>query len=112
MYNDYVNRELPYERVDFSGETGEKESIIGGNPLSALASLFGKLGEKEDKEIAPDSEVQGKKFLEKLHLERLDGGDFLLMLTLLYFIKEGECRELAIILGILILWDLWGEESV
>ena len=48
--------------------------------------------------------------LKGLHLEHFDSGDLLLLLILLYLLKEGDDLDLVIALGVVLLMGI-GEEG-
>ena len=83
MYNPY----LPGEGSAFSvPEAGAAE---GWTTLRGLGTL--------------------RELLEKIHLDRLDSGDLLLLLVALLLWREGEEREFAIALGLVLVLELFGE---
>ena len=49
--------------------------------------------------------------LGKLHLDRLDSGDLLLLLVALLLWREGEERDFALALGLVLLLELFREEE-
>ena len=49
-----------------------------------------------------------RSLLGRLHLDRLDSGDLLLLLVALLLWREGEEREFAVALGLVLLLELFG----
>ena len=87
MYNPYLPQ--PEGKEDFPPE----------KPRSGLDSGKGLLG-------GSLRDIFGK-----LHLDRLDFGDLLLLLVALLLWREGEERDFALALGLVLLWELFREEE-
>ena len=92
MYNPYLPREEP----EFYQPEREKTASAGGlaDSLRALKGLGGL-----------------RDVLGAIHLERLDSGDLLLLLVALLLWREGEEREFAIALGLVLLLEVLGPDS-
>lgn len=95
---------------------GKLKDMVKVEHLSFLGDLFGKKkgGSKEEmmSEVSEGLEGEGffSKVKEKLHLEKLDTGDVLLIIIVIYLMLDGEdTLELAITLGILAF--LWWSDS-
>ena len=102
MYNRYIPEDTSYTRVEKEapppvprgGPGPGKHPRQGSFPLPEL--LAGKDG------------LSG--LLKTLHLDRFDSGDILLLLIMLYLMKEGDDMDLVIALGLTLVMGL-GEDK-
>lgn len=86
MYNRYIPRDVSYTPV-------AEPPANPRRPSFHLPELF---GEKEG--------LSG--LLGSLHLDKIDSGDVLLLLIMLYLLVEGDDLELVIALGLVLLMGL------
>ena len=104
MYNRYIPQEgyTPVEPVSESRaestDSGQKSS-----PFSFLSSLLGG-GSPKGEEGRKSSGLSS--ILDKLGLGKLDHGDILLLLVLIYLFRETEDNEWLIILALVLLMGL------
>lgn len=72
--------------------------------------------EKSEEAESPPPHKEIKKtisdLLGKLKLDRLDRGDILLVLILLFLFWEGDNTDILLILGLVFLLGLWGKTAV
>ena len=88
MYNPYLPQEPPAFAPSEPGDGGSVGNSGGFLGLGGLRELLG-----------------------NIHLDRLDSGDLLLLLVALLLWREGEEREFAIALGIVLVLELFGEDG-
>lgn len=104
MYNRYIPQD-GYTPVEPPSESRTKSA--GGersnSPLSFLSSLLGGGGTSGD-EGRKSSGLSG--ILDRLGLGRLDRGDILLLLVLIYLFRETDDDEWLIILALVLLMGL------
>ena len=102
MYNRYIPEDVSYTPVEeHMPSTGRPRSTPQGGGVRPAPFRI------------PDflSGTEGLSgLLKKVHLDRLDSGDILLLLIALYLLAEGDEPELAIALGLTVLMGL-GEEG-
>lgn len=97
MYNRYIPSD-EFVPVDPPKETS-RSSSLGGGLFERLSSLLSG--------ILPDTKNAGSTgILGKLGLEKLDKGDILLVLVLIYLFRESEDDEWLIILALVLLMGL------
>ena len=110
MYNRYIPQE-GYAPVESAGEPRAEAngSPRKSSPFSFLSSLLGG-GDRSDQR---DKGEEGEKkssglfgILDKLGLGRLDRGDILLLLVLIYLFRETDDDEWLIILALVLLMGL------
>lgn len=105
MYNRYIPNDAKYEQVrEPSRNSGTFRSskntqrppqspVKGENPLDGIVSGLSGL-------------------LKNFHLEKLDSGDILLVLILLFlFLERDDNLELVITLGLLLVFGLFGKDE-
>lgn len=100
MYNRYIPADefVPVEAPKESART----SPLGGGLFDRLSSLLSGLRtEGKDGKNAGSTGILGK-----LGLEKLDKGDILLVLILIYLFRESEDEEWLIILALVLLMGL------
>ena len=88
MYNPYLPGEEPLSAPQKARTGGLFGGPEGPRGLGGLWDLLG-----------------------KIHLDRLDSGDLLLLLVALLLWREGEEREFAIALGLDYLLELFGDDE-
>ena len=104
MYNQYIPQD-GYTPVQPSSESRAESAGGGrsGSPFSFLSSLLGGGGSKGE-EGRTSSGLSG--ILDRLGLARLDRGDILLLLVLIYLFRETDDDEWLIILALVLLMGL------
>lgn len=103
MYNRYIPQD-GYTPVPPASES-RAESAAGGrssSPFSFLSSLLG--GGSKGEEGRSSSGLSG--ILDRLGLGKLDRGDILLLLVLIYLFRETDDDEWLIILALVLLMGL------
>lgn len=107
MYNRYIPEDTSYTRIEplppqsQSPESGPRRQP----PLRFPDFLKGKEGLSG---VMGAGSLSG--VLKSLHLDRIDSGDVLLLLIMLYLLVEGDDLELVIALGLTLLMGLGDEE--
>lgn len=110
MYNRYIPEDESYTRIEPSPAPPRNVPDPGSRPqsfrlpdfLSGGEGLTRILGGKEGGGLAG--------LLKTLRLDKVDSGDILLLLILLYLLVEGDDMELVIALGLVLLMGL-GEDQ-
>ncbi|MEY8402440.1 hypothetical protein AALA54_03710 [Oscillospiraceae bacterium 44-34] len=104
MYNRYIPADMSYTRVEENSidSVSSQESRPHQLPFRLPELLSGK------KTLFDSEGLSG--LLKSLHLDRIDSGDVLLLLIMLYLLVEGDDLELVIALGLVLLMGL-GEDS-
>lgn len=102
MYNRYIPDSTRYERISEPAQSFNPRKSAqrppppptkGANPLEGILGGLGGL-------------------LKNVHLDKLDSGDILLVLILLFLFLEGDDNlELVITLGLLLLFGLFGKDG-
>ena len=104
MYNRYISNDARYEPIREPSHTGplgrQKDTQRpppppprGANPLDGIVDGLGGL-------------------LKNFHLEKLDSGDILLVLILIFlFLERDDNLELVITLGLLLIFGLFGNND-
>lgn len=110
MYNRYIPSGTPYERVP------EKEGPASRapEPPSARDGARRPSTPPPSKGAGPLEGITGwlGGLLKNFHLEKLDSGDILLVLILLFlFLESDDNLELVITLGLLLLFGLFGKDG-
>lgn len=98
MYNRYIPRDVSYTPVEKTPSTPRRPPIRIPELLGGRDGLSGLLGEGEGSGLSC--------LLKSLRLERIDSGDVLLLLIMLYLLVEGDDLELVIALGLVLLMGL------
>ena len=107
MYNRFIPEEVSFTQVEETAPISPPSSDIGPGEQTRLPEFFGGKGEL----FSSGREGGGLSGLLKgLHLEHFDSGDLLLLLILLYLLKEGDDLDLVIALGVVLLMGI-GEEG-
>ncbi len=116
MYNRYIPQD-GYSPVEHGGHSHSEpsdgnrksspfsflSSLLGGGG-GVLSSLLGGGGSKKEKGDEKSSGLSG--LLDKIGLGRLDRGDILLLLVLIYLFRETDDDEWLIILALVLLMGL------
>lgn len=97
MYNRYIPEDASYTRVQAPSQprrsgTGARQQILLPDFLSGKGGL--------------DVKDSLSGLLKSLHLDKIDAGDVLLLLIMLYLLVEGDSLELVIALGLTLLMGL------
>lgn len=105
MYNRYISSDAQYEQIDepthaTSSSKQRRDTQRPPSPppkgASPLDGIFGGLGG----------------LLKNFHLEKLDSGDILLVLILIFlFLEREDNLELVITLGLLLVFGLFGNND-
>ena len=104
VYNRYIPRDVSYTPVEKESRPGPRRSAFRlPDFLGGKEGLSGLLGEREG------SGLSG--LLKSLHLDRIDSGDVLLLLIMLYLLVEGDELGLVIALGLVLLMGLGDDEE-
>lgn len=106
MYNRYIPQDASYTPVEKAPPVRPASrrpsfrlpDFLGGN--EGLSRL---LGDKEGNGLSG--------LLKSLHLDRIDSGDVLLLLIMLYLLVEGDDLELVIALGLVLLMGIGDDEE-
>ena len=117
MYNRYIPEDMSYTQVEESPSNAHPGVPRNGSPsvppfrlpdfLSGREGLFAIF---EGRSLFPGGTGEGLSgLLKTLHLDKIDSGDILLLLIMLYLLVEGDDLELVIALGLVILMGL-GED--
>lgn len=102
MYNRYIPEDTSYTQIEKSVPPPAPRNVSGpagrpsGSPFRLPDILTGKEG------------LSG--LLKPFHLDKIDSGDVLLLLIMLYLMKEGDDMELVIALGLTLIMGL-GEDK-
>lgn len=109
MYNRYIPEDVSYSRVEESpagqnrvSAPEERQTFRFPDFLSGKEGLSSLLGGRKEGGLSG--------LLSSLHLDRIDSGDVLLLLIMLYLLVEGDDLELVIALGLVLLMGL-GEDT-
>lgn len=107
MYNRYIPQEgyTPVEPVS-EPRAADDSSKSKSSPFSFLSSLLGGGTKGEEKKTASGLFGGLSGILDKVGLGRLDRGDILLLLVLIYLFRETEDDEWLIILALVLLMGL------
>ena len=111
MYNRFIPEEVSFTQVEETAPISPPSSDIGPGEQTRrsgfrLPEFFGGKGEL----FSSGREGGGLSGLLKgLHLEHFDSGDLLLLLILLYLLKEGDDLDLVIALGVVLLMGICEE---
>ena len=112
MYNRYIPQETRYEGVGAAKETHSEGGAWAakrdgfGKGKGSLGGILGALGDGLGDSVGQTV----RSLLKTFHLEKIDTGDILLALIVLFLILEdGDDLDLIITLGLMILFNL-GEQ--
>ncbi len=103
MYNRYIPEDSSFTQIEESVSPPAPRNVSGperrpsGIPFRLPDILMGKEG------------LSG--LLKSLHLDKIDSGDVLLLLIMLYLMKEGDDMELVIALGLTLIMGLGDDKK-
>lgn len=106
MYNRYIPKDASYEPIP--------EPSVSHAPEAREVRRETHRPPSSPKAAGPLDGITGKLggLLKGIHLEKLDSGDILLVLILLFlFLESDDNLELVITLGLLLLFGLFGKED-
>lgn len=109
MYNRYIPEEESFSRVEEAAPPPPSRPVSGNQVHQPAFRLPGFFSEKGGASSGHEGGgLSG--LLKNLHLENFDSGDILLILIMLYLLREGDDLDLVIALGVVLLMGL-GEEG-
>lgn len=115
MYNRYIPEDISFSRVEgpvsAGGRPVQNGTAPGNQPRRPAFRLPDFLSGTGDL-LSLGREGGGLPgLLKSLHLDQFDSGDLLLLLILLYLLKEGDDLDLVIALGAVLLMGLWEDDT-
>ena len=111
MYNRYIPEDVSYTRIEppprpqspGPGPRNQPPPLRFSDFLKGREGLAGLIGGREGGALSG--------VLKSLHLDNIDSGDVLLLLIMLYLMKEGDDMELVIALGLILIMGLGDDKK-